>query len=229
MDNVRCIAIDDEPLALGVISKFCERMGGVDLSVYSDPSEGIEAIRRERPAVVFLDIEMGNISGISIAEMLPPETCLIFTTAYMDYALKGFELDAVDYLHKPFAYDRFVTAFGKALRRIGLRKEHDTPQSITVKREYNNVTIALEDILYIEAMEGYVKIFLTGGECVVSRVILKNIGSQLPEGDFMRIHRSFIVRKSKIKSFNKREVTLVNGKSIPVGRLYASALDALLH
>lgn len=229
MDNVRCIAIDDEPLALEVISKFCGRMGGVDLSVYSDPTEGIEAIRRERPAVVFLDIEMGNISGISIAEMLPAETCLIFTTAYMDYALKGFELDAVDYLHKPFAYDRFVTAFGKALRRIGLREGHDSPQSITVKREYNNVTIRLDDILYIEAMEGYVKIFLAGGECVVSRVILKNIGSQLPERDFMRIHRSFIVRKSKIKSFNKREVTLVNGNSIPVGRLYSSALDVLLH
>ena len=135
MGNIRCVAIDDEPLALDVISKFCNRMGGVELSVFSDPWEGLEAIRRERPAVVFLDIEMGNASGISIAGMLPEDTCFIFTTAYLDYALKGFELDAVDYLHKPFAYDRFVTAFGKAMRRIGLSKRDEAPQSITVKRE----------------------------------------------------------------------------------------------
>lgn len=227
MENIRCVAIDDEPLALDVIEKFCQRMGGVQLSVFSDPAKGLEVIRRDRPAIVFLDIEMENVSGLAIASQLPPETCFIFTTAYPDYAVKGFELDAVDYLHKPFAYDRFVKAFAKAMRRIGANRADETPQTITVKREYNNVTIPLSEILYIEAMEGYVKIYRDSGECVVSRVILKNIGSQLPEKDFLRIHRSFIVRKSKVSSFNRKEVTLANGKSIPVGRLYASSLDAL--
>ena len=101
-------------------------------------------------------------------------------------------------------------------------------RSIVVKQEYNNVNITLADILYIEAMEGYSKIFRTDGVCTISRIILKNIGSMLPDDDFLRIHRSFIVSKSKIVSFNKQEVKLSNGKKLPVGRLYSADVAALL-
>ena len=224
MDSViKCVAIDDEPLALDVIAAFCRRMGGVELLVFSDPVLGLEAIRREKPQIAFLDIEMGNLSGITIARELPPDTCFIFTTAYLSYAMEGFELDAVDYLHKPFSYSRFQTAFSKALRRIGAEAQPaGRERSILVKQDYNNVRILLADILYIEAMVGYVKIFMEDGTCNISRVILKNIGAQLPDSEFIRIHRSFIVAKSKVRSFSKREVVLKNGRTLPVGRLYAS-------
>ncbi|MCI9171938.1 LytTR family DNA-binding domain-containing protein [uncultured Duncaniella sp.] len=225
--TIRCVAIDDEPLALDVIDKFCQRIGGIELSTFSDPVQGLEMIRREKPAIAFLDIEMENITGLDIASQLPEETCFIFTTAYLNYAMEGFELDAVDYLHKPFAFSRFKTAFARAMRRLGIEDTEDS-RSILVKHEYNNVSIPLSDILYIEAMEGYVKIYREGDECTISRVILKNIGSQLPEKDFIRIHRSFIVGRSKIKSFNKREVNLKNGMKLPVGRQYSADVMALL-
>lgn len=229
MSGIKCIAIDDEPLALDIIANFCERIGGIDLLTFSDPHLGLEAIKRLSPDIVFLDIEMENITGLSIAEQLPQGTCFIFTTAYLEYALDGFNLDAVDYLHKPFSFSHFETAFSKALRRKGIDRDAEKgKRSIVVKQEYNNVNIPLADILYIEAMEGYSKIFRTDGVCTISRIILKNIGSMLPDDDFLRIHRSFIVSKSKIVSFNKQEVKLSNGKKLPVGRLYSADVAALL-
>ncbi len=115
---MKCVAIDDEPLALEVISKFCRRIGGMEVSVFVDPEKGLHFIQETAPELVFLDIEMENVSGLDIARRLPENTCFIFTTAYLDYALDGFELDAVDYLHKPFPFDRFRAAYEKALRRI---------------------------------------------------------------------------------------------------------------
>ena len=227
-DNmIRCIAIDDEPLALEVIEKFCHRMGGVDLQAFSDPSRGLQAVMRDRPQVVFLDIDMGSQSGLEIAARLPQGTCFIFTTAYLDYALDGFELDAVDYLHKPFAYSRFQSAFSKALRRLGGAGPTE-PSSIVVKQEYANVNIPLADILYVEAMEGYSKIYRAGGECTVSRVLLKNIGAMLPAGRFLRIHRSYIVPADKIVSFSRQELRLTNGVTLPIGRQYAAEIAAAL-
>lgn len=229
-DLVRCVAIDDEPLALEVIDKFCQRIGNIELKKFSNPIIGLEAIEQSRPDIVFLDIEMDGISGLDVASRLPKDTCFIFTTAYLRYALDGFDLDAVDYLHKPFAYSRFLTAFSKAMRRIGRERINTTTQCIVVKQDYNNISIPLDDILYIEAVEAYSKIFRLTGECVTSRILLKNLFAMLPSESFLRIHRSFIVPKSKIKSFNKQEVTLNNGKVLPVGRQYAPKLiDVLMH
>lgn len=222
MDRIiRCVAIDDEPLALEIIEKFCRRIGGIELKTFSDPILGLQAINEELPNIAFLDIEMENISGLEIAAKLPDETCFIFTTAYLSYALNGFDLDAVDYLHKPFAFSRFQMAFERALRRLGLEKLKSSDQILLVKQEYNSVSIPVDDILYIEAMEGYSKIFRASGICTVTRMILKNILALLPQSDFMRIHRSFAVSKSKIRSFNRRELTLCDGKILPVGRQYA--------
>lgn len=229
MDSiVHCVAIDDEPLALEVIEKFCQRLGGIELKTFSNPAEGLEEINRNKPDIVFLDIEMEDINGLHIASRLPEGTCFIFTTAYLRYALDGFDLDAVDYLHKPFAYSRFQTAFTKALRRIGKKPIQASAQSIVVKQEYNSVSIPLDDILYVEAMEGYSKIYRATGGCVISRLILKNVCAMLPADDFIRIHRSFVVSKSKIKSFNKQELHLNNGITLPIGRQYAPAISELL-
>lgn len=226
-NTIKCVAIDDEPLALDIIAKFCQRIGGIELSVFSDPALGLERIRTEKPQVAFLDIEMENISGLAIAAQLPKETCFIFTTAFLEYAMDGFELDAVDYLHKPIAFSRFQTAFAKAMRRIK-GNSADEKQNILVKQEYNNVNIPLNEIIYVEAMEGYVKIFRENNVCTVSRMILKVIGNLLPEKNFIRIHRSFIIQKSKVRSFNKREVELKNGKRLPIGRQYANDVAAIL-
>ena len=134
-DTIKCAAIDDEPLALDIIEKFCQRIGNIELRKFSDPVKGLEAVREYKPDIVFLDIEMNGINGIEVASRLPEDTCFIFTTAYLKYALDGFDLDAVDYLHKPFAYSRFQIAFSKALRRIGRQPIKTAPQCITVKQE----------------------------------------------------------------------------------------------
>lgn len=224
---VRCVAIDDEPLALDVIQKFCQRMGQVELKTSTDPQEGLEMIRQFHPDIVFLDIEMEGTNGLDLAAQLPKECCFIFTTAYLRYALSGFDLDAVDYLHKPFAFSRFQTAFAKAMRRMGREAMKSTAQSIVVKQEYKSITIPLDDILYVEALESYCKIHRATEKSVLSRILLKNLCSMLPQESFLRIHRSFIVSKSKIKCFNKQEVTLCNGKVLPVGRQYVEQLSML--
>lgn len=227
-DTIHCVAIDDEPLALAIIENFCRRIGGIEIKTFSNPLEGLEFIRNNKPHIAFLDIEMESLNGLEIARQLPEKTCFIFTTAYLHYTLDGYDLDAVDYLHKPFAFSRFQAAFGKALRRLGRERLPATEQSIVVKQEYNNISIPVDDILYIEAMEAYSKIFRLSGTCIVTRMLLKNIANLLPEGQFIRIHRSFIAARQKIKSFNKQAVTLVNGQVIPVGRQYAADIISAL-
>lgn len=221
---IKCVAIDDEPLALDIIEEFCRRIGNVELEVFTDPVVGMESIKAYRPDIVFLDIEMEGLTGLDIASRLPPDICFIFTTAYLKYAIEGFDLDAVDYLHKPFAYSRFQAAFSKALRRIGKQPIKAAPQCLVIKQNYNSISIPMDDILYVEAVEGYSKIIRMSGECVISRILLKNVSALLPPGDFLRIHRSFIVSKSKIKCFNRQRVTLNNGIELPVGRQYAGEL-----
>ena len=226
--KLRCVAIDDEPLALDIISKFCERFGGIELSAYSDPAEGIEVIKKGDFDLAFLDVEMEGINGLEIAAAVPPEACFIFTTAYLDYAFDGFNLNAVDYLHKPFAYDRFKLAVEKAIKKLDYNEHVQADKCIVVKQEYNNVSIPVADIAYVEAMEGYSKIFRTDGSCTLSRVILKTIGAMLPQKKFLRIHRSFIVAVDKIRSFSRQSVTLTNGQTIPVGRQYSALLSERL-
>ena len=213
MKKFSCIAIDDEPLALLVITQFCERFGNLDLSTFSEPRIGLEEIKRHKPDLVFLDIEMNSINGLDIAHALPRECCFIFTTAHAQYALNGFDLDAVDFLHKPFAYERFKKAVEKAIRRIETEK---VPENIVIKQEYANVTIPINDILYIEAMENYTKIFRENGG-YIPRTNMKTIQEILPEENFLRIHRSYIVPIEKIEIF------------LPIGRLYANHIyDTLI-
>ena len=193
MKKISCIAIDDEPIALLIIRQFCERKGGLELTAFSEPLIGLQEIGRCKPDLVFLDIEMNSTSGLDIAHALPPESCLIFTTAHAQYALNGFELDAVDFLHKPFAYERFEKAVEKALRFIEA-KRNKVPENIIIKQEYNNISVTT----------------------------LKAIQKMLPKDRFLRTHRSYIVSINKIERFSKREITLKGcSATIPIGRQYA--------
>ena len=222
---LRAIAIDDEPVALTIIEQFCKRAGDIAISVYSDPVLGTDAVMRERPDLVFLDIEMNGVSGIDIAKNLPEGTFLIFTTAYARFALDGFELNAVDFLHKPFSFSRFETAVNKVKEIRYLKdnavRSHGTGE-ITVKSEYKNVNIPLDDILYIEAMDNYVNIRRRGAGPVLTQMSLKELSDMLPKDRFARIHRSFIVPLDRISKYSSRNVMLSSGEELPVGRVYSA-------
>ncbi len=224
MKNITCIAIDDEPMALLVIEQFCHRKGGMELTTFSEPRVGLEEIRRRKPDLVFLDIQMNSLNGLEIADKLPHECCFIFTTAYAEYALNGFDLDAVDFLHKPFSYERFEVAVEKALRRIHGRRP-SVPESLVVKQEYNNVSIPLNDILYVEALGNYVKIVRASGGHVLTRTNLKAITDLLPADRFMRIHRSYVVPVASVVSFTRSKIVLKGCEgSLPVGAQYVALI-----
>lgn len=224
MKEIICMAIDDEPMALSVISGFCERKGGYVLTAFTDPEEALARVDEIRPELVFLDIEMGEISGLDVARRLPKDCTVIFTTAYAQYALDGYDLGVVDFLHKPFSYSRFEKAVEKASALIEYIRTKKSSQTITVREEYLNVPIPVSEIIYIEAMNNYCRIYRTGNVCTQTRMTLKSLIDLLPSEGFVRIHRSFVVASDKVSSFNKREVTLATGKILPVGRQYADSL-----
>lgn len=226
---LRCIAIDDEPMALLVIEQFCRRLGGMELATYSEPQTGIEAIRSTLPDLVFLDIQMNSLNGLQIAGLLPRSTCFIFTTAYAQYALEGFNLDAVDFLHKPFSYDRFRTAVEKAVRRIEQERASRQTACLSVKQEYSNVNIPLSDILYIEALGNYVKIFRRSGGYILTRTNLKSITDLLPERDFLRIHRSYVISISSVASYSRTRLEIKGcDTGLPIGAQYvANVMETL--
>lgn len=159
------------------------------------------------------------MTGLEVAKSLPENCCFIFTTAHAQYALDGFELDAVDYLHKPFSFDRFNTAVDKALRRIE-GSNNTSCGNLTVKCEYNNVNVPMTDISYIESIGNYVRIVCTTGERILSRTTLKSVLDILPKKTFIRVHRSYIVSVSQISSFSKSKIILKGNKEIPVGLQY---------
>lgn len=228
MKKISCIAIDDEPLALLVITQFCERKGGIELETFSEPHIGLEEITRSKPDLVFLDIEMNSISGLEIAHSLPPECCLIFTTAHAQYALDGFELDAVDFLHKPFAYSRFEKAVEKALHRIGV-SQSTPPDKLVLKQEYNNVTVLISDILYVKAMGNYSKIFRINGKYILSQINMKVMQDMLPEDRFLRIHRSYMIAIEKVEMFSKKKIKLLEkNMPLPIGQQYAGNVYEIL-
>lgn len=223
---MKCIAIDDEPVALALITQFCKRMDGVEVTTFSDPVVGMKRVAECCPDVVLLDIEMNGISGIDLARTLPKGTLLIFTTAYAQFALDGFELNAVDFLHKPFSFARFEKAICKARELMDMQKlkcaADASGDEIVVKVEYKNVRVALDSVQYIEAMDNYVRIHLAEGRPVVSQMNLKALMAMLPADDFVRVHKSFVVAVKKIASFTRQKITLYyKSVEIPVGRVYA--------
>lgn len=229
---MKCIAIDDEPIALSIISRYCERRGGIVLETYSSPRLGMQRVCEWRPDIVFLDIEMNGTSGIELAHKLPASCCLIFTTAYAHYALEGFELNAVDFLHKPYFYERFDRAMQKAEQWLRMHDllsvSESASRQLLLKSEYKNVTLSIDTILYVESIDNYVKVHLADGTSVLSKISLRSLEEQLPPEEFVRIHRSFVVSRSRVAKFTRTEVVLARtGKTLPVGKKYAEEVMAL--
>lgn len=228
---MKCIAIDDEPIALSIINNYCQRIADIDLKTFTNPLQGIKEIQENTPDVVFLDIEMNDYSGLELARQLPSNCILIFTTAHASYALDGYEVNAVDFLHKPFSFDRFESSLARARHILDIRAKaksaDNVPENqITVKVEYQNVTFLATEITYIEAMDNYIKINTIDNRSVLTKMSIKAFMEFLPENDFIRIHRSFIVGKAHIASFTKQNIKLQGSRmqTLPVGRNYAENL-----
>lgn len=225
---IKCIAIDDEPIALSIIQEYCKRYGDIELETYTSPIAGMERIRSIHPDIVFLDIEMNSHNGVTLAGELPPDICRIFTTAYSQYALDGFNVDAVDFLHKPIFYPRFERAMEKAVRWLGKNDVPSQRNTITLKVEHKNVIVNIDDITYIEAMDNYVKVFRRGAHMVLSQITMKEMESILSDERFIRVHRSFIVSLNAIDRFSNRKIYISDSdRTIPVGRKYIETFNNL--
>lgn len=224
---LRCIAIDDEPLALEVISRFCERSGKASVQCFTRPEEGLEAVRSEKPDLLFLDIRMNGTSGLDLARLIPEKTLLVFTTAYPEYALEGFALRALDYLHKPFAYSRFLDTLERAEQQAFLRRKAGNSTgadpldgTLNLKVEYRNVCIPLRSIRYLEAMDNYVKFHLDDGPVILSQTSLKAVMEQLPDC-FLRLHKSYVVPLQRIRSYTRKTAVLTDSTAVPIGKAHA--------
>ncbi|MDE5895875.1 MAG: LytTR family DNA-binding domain-containing protein [Muribaculum intestinale] len=226
---IKCVAIDDEPIALSIIQEYCRRYGDIDLKCFTSPVDGMEYIKTSFPDIVFLDIEMNSHNGITMAKELPENTCLIFTTAYSQYALDGFNVDAIDFLHKPVFYPRFERAMQKAMLLVNAKESHTKKRdTITLKVEYKTVVVDVDDISYVEAMDNYVKVFRPSQPTLISQITMKEMESLLPTNRFIRVHRSFIVSLDSIDKFSNRRIFLKNyDKYIPVGRTYNDSFNNL--
>ncbi|MDE6300493.1 MAG: LytTR family DNA-binding domain-containing protein [Muribaculaceae bacterium] len=224
---IHCVAIDDEPIALSIISEYASRYGNMELKCFTSPVEGMDFIRDTRPDVVFLDIEMNSHNGIELARELPEGTTLIFTTAYARYALDGFNVNAVDFLHKPIFYPRFVQAMDKARAWVDRDRPAASPECITLKSGHRTVVVGLDSIKHVEAMDNYVKVYRKDLPMVVSQITMKEMESMLPSDRFVRVHRSFIVSLKAVESFSNRKIQIRGVQMpIPVGRTYTDSVRA---
>jgi DNA-binding LytR/AlgR family response regulator len=225
---MHCIAIDDEPLALQLIAEYASRIPFLSLDkTFTNPDEARLWLQQNPVDLLFLDIQMPDINGLQLYATLPNKPPVIFTTAYSEYAVDGFNVDAVDYLLKPFEFDRFLKAVYKA-REYGefLSNQELQTASIFIKVDYQLMKLNLKDIELIEGLDDYIRIHMRP-KPILTLMTLKGLQEKLPPQEFVRIHRSYIVPVSKIERFGKSKVK-VAGKEIPVGSSYSEVYQQLL-
>ena len=230
---IKCIAIDDEPLALKQVSSFIEKTPFLELVASCKSAfEAMEVITKQEVDLMFVDIQMPDLTGIDFVKSLNREQRIIFTTAYQEYALEGFKVNALDYILKPFGYDEFLKAANKALSHFDLLKkarvqEDSKDDYLFVKSEYKIKRINLNDIQYIEGLREYVKIVLKDEKPVMSLMSLKSLEEKLPQNRFMRVHRSFIVNLDEIQTIERSRI--IFGKTyIPVSEQYKNQFQEFL-
>jgi DNA-binding LytR/AlgR family response regulator len=226
---ITCIAIDDEPLALEVIKKYIAKIYFLELQgAFTDAVEAGKMLESSPVDIVFLDIQMPDVNGIEFSKTINTKnTAVIFTTAFSEYAVEGFNVDAVDYLLKPIEYDRFLKAVYKAKEYIEYLNNQELHDGyIFVKSDYQMVKINLRDIIYIEGLDDYIKIYLPQ-RSVLTLMTLKTIMQKLPAKEFLRVHRSYIVPLSKIENVSKSKVRIGN-KEIPIGVSYSESFFAAM-
>ena len=216
---INCIAIDDEPLALEIIEEFCSKVPFLKLEkTFTDTSEAAKYLRKFPVDLLFLDIQMPDISGIDFYKEHAANKLVIFSTAFSEYAVEGFNLSALDYLLKPFEFSRFLQAANKANEYFNYLNATDNKevQHLFVRSEYSLVKIDLSDILYIETLDDYLKIHVVDRKPILTKMNLKNVMSKLHSKDFARVHRSYVVPLHRIQSVRGKTIHL-DGIEIPIG------------
>lgn len=229
--KLRCLLIDDEPPALKVLASYISNMNGLEIvGQCSNAIEALEVLHRKTVDVIFLDIKMPKIMGIDFLRNLSNSPKVIFVTAYRDYAVEGYELDAVDYLVKPVSFERFVKAVSKLNWSIGHQPEtghieaEDKQESfiyLRVGKEMRKVFV--DEIIFIESVKDYVKIYLIGSNVLLVKQSITAMENLLSSHKFLRVHRSYLVSMKKVLGFNRVAVKL-NTREIPIGRLYKQAV-----
>ncbi len=229
---LKAIAIDDEPIALEVIRSLAEKINFIEIAAYfTNALEAVGFLQANKIDLLFIDIKMPDISGIDFVSSLPVPPMVIFTTAYSEHAVESFELDAIDYLLKPFSFARFLKACNKAFEQYELKKntvfvqQQSTP--VFIKTGYEQVKVDLDDILYVESNGNYVG-FVLENKKILSRLTMSEAEALLlPASAFMRIHRSYIVAKKQISKTDKKTVW-IKDTELPVGAAYIQEINKFI-
>jgi DNA-binding LytR/AlgR family response regulator len=233
---LRCIAIDDEELALELLEDNIRQVPELQLvGAFTRPLDALQLLRQGGVDLVFLDIQMPGLTGLQFIQSVPQKCLFILVTAYERYALEGFNLNVVDYLVKPVAFDRFVLACNRAQELHRLQQGHTTanekatqPAYFFIPLDYKMLKVVFADIIWIEGLKDYVKIHLQSeAHPLVARMSMKTLEDQLPSGQFLRIHKSYIVSKNAITALRKNSVFL-GREELPVGDHYREAVDSFI-
>jgi DNA-binding LytR/AlgR family response regulator len=234
--KIKCLLVDDEDLALDILEEYINRIDYLQLEGKCKSAiEALSILNTKQIDLLFLDIQMPGLTGIQFLRNLSNPPTVIFTTAYSEYALEGFELEALDYLIKPIPFERFINSVNRYFKlkkhqyRIPEKQESTTNELpfIFVKSEKRMVKVFLHEILYIESIRNYVYIYLEDGRKIITLNTISNIEEKLPEMNFLRIHRSFIISVQKIQSYSAVNVE-INNQQIPIGRNYKSMIMDIL-
>ncbi len=224
---IKAIALDDEPLALEILQSLCDTIDYIELNkTFTKSDEAFKYLKKYPVDLLFLDINMPSISGLDFYKKLPHKTMVIFTTAYSEFAVEGFTLSATDYLLKPISLSRFQQAAEKAFSQWKLQNQNIEQQYLFIRADYSLIKILFSDILYIEGLDDYLKIHIQNQKTVVARMTLKAILQKLPETEFIRVHRSFIIPISKISKI-RNKIIFIGQAEIPISVSYEEAFSKL--
>jgi DNA-binding LytR/AlgR family response regulator len=232
--KIKCIAIDDEPLALKQINSYIEKTPFLEVvALCHNAFDAMKFLANNEVDLMFVDINMPDLNGMDFVKSLTQKPQIIFTTAYSQYAIEGFQVDALDYILKPISYSSFLKSANKAntwfeLNHKQIESVQTTQNSLFVKSEYKMVRIFLSEIKYIESSNEYIQIHLVNDEPVTTLIRLKVMEEQLPKDKFMRVHRSFIVNLDRIKVIERNRIVFDHNVYIPVGEQYKESFQAFV-
>ena len=232
--RIKCLTVDDEPLALSKMASFISRTPFLELTgACRSGYEAYDLISKARADLIFVDINMPDINGLDFVKTLSYKPLIIFTTAFSEYAIEGFKLDALDYLLKPIGYNEFLKAANKArsyieTSAIDHKKEAGTREYLFVKSDYKIARISVNDIIYIEGMREYVRIHFDTGKSLMPLMTLRLLEEQLPSDRFMRVHRSYIVNLEKIISVEHNRIVFDGKVYIPISEQYKEPFQKFL-
>lgn len=231
MCRIRCIVVDDEPLAVEILASFIRKTPSLELAgTFTDPVLALSAIGEMKPDLIFLDIQMPDLNGLELSKLVPEGTRVVFTTAFRQYAFESYEVEALDYLLKPIRYNKFIESVSKAEKWMETRqaagKTEKNRRSAFIKADGEYRNIDFDQILYVEGMKDYVLIRLESEtEPIVTHMTMKAIEEKLPSDMFMRVHRSYIVALNKITAIDSCGDILIDSISVPVSDSYRKDIE----